>query len=60
MADVIYSYKGMKVFMQLSPGWAKQFKRIGITLIDDVGGIEKFKSVSDEEYEDVKAMAFSY
>ncbi|BCZ45554.1 hypothetical protein psyc5s11_16210 [Clostridium gelidum] len=94
MADIIHSYKGTKVFMQLSPGWgrqghpdmlhegiasgapsaipmetdlrnlnhgwAKQFKRMGITLIDEVGGIEKFKSLSDEEYEDVKAMAFSY
>lgn len=94
MADVIHSYKGAKVFMQLSPGWgrqghpdmvhegiasgapsaipmetdlrnlnhgwAKQFKRIGITLIDEVGGIEKLKSLSDEEYEGVKAMAFSY
>lgn len=88
MADVIHSYKGTKVFMQLSPGWgrqghpdmvhegiasgapsaipmetdlrnlnngwAKQLKRVGITLIDELGGIEKFKSLSDEEYEDVK------
>ncbi len=94
MADVIHSYKGTKVFMQLSPGWgrqghpdmihdgiasgapsaipmeidlrnlnhgwAKQFKRIGITLIDELGGIEKFKSLSDEEYEEVKGKAFSY
>ncbi|AQR93424.1 NADH:flavin oxidoreductase [Clostridium saccharoperbutylacetonicum] len=94
MADVIHSYKGTKVFMQLSPGWgrqghpdmvhegiasgapsaipmetdlrnlnngwAKQLKRVGITLIDELGGIEKFKSLSDEEYEDVKTMAFSY
>lgn len=94
MAEVIHSYKGTKVFMQLSPGWgrqghpdmmhdsiaagapsaipmetdlrnlnsgwAKQFKRIGITLIDDLGGIEKLKSLSDEEYEDVKAKAFIY
>lgn len=94
MAEVIHSYKGTKVFMQLSPGWgrqghpdmmhdgiasgapsaipletdlrnlsngwAKQFKRIGITLVDELGGIEKLKSLSDEEYEDVKAKAFSY
>ena len=94
LADVIHSYKGTKVFMQISPGWgrqghpdmmhesiasgapsaipmemdirnlnygwAKQLKRLGITLIDDVGGIETLKNLSDEEYEDVKDMVFSY
>ncbi|RDU22058.1 oxidoreductase [Anaerosacchariphilus polymeriproducens] len=94
LADVIHSYKGTKVFMQLSPGWgrqghpdmaheeiapaapsaipmeidlrninygwAKQFKRIGIRLIDEFGSIEKLKNLSDEEYEDFKVMAFSY
>lgn len=94
MADVIHSYKGAKVFMQLSPGWgrqghpdmlheniaagapsaipmemdlrnfnhgwAKQMKRLGITMIDAIGGIDKLKSLSDEEYEAVKDMAFSY
>jgi len=92
IADVVHSYKGTKIFMQLSPGWgrqghpdmvhnniasgapsaiplemdlrnlshgwAKQFKRIGITLIEDLGGIEKLKSLSDEEYEKVKKVAF--
>jgi len=94
MADVIHSYKGTKVFMQLSPGWgrqghpdmlheciaaaapsaipmemdlrnfnhgwAKQMRRLGITLIDEVGGIEKLQNLSDEEYEGVKDMIFSY
>lgn len=94
MADVIHSYKGAKVFMQISPGWgrqghpdmlhgniasgapsaipmemdlrnlnqgwAKQLKRLGIPLIDQVGGIDKLKSLNDEEYEAMKEMAFSY
>lgn len=94
MAEVIHSYKGAKVFIQISPGWgrqghpdmihkcissgapsavpmemdlrnfnhgwAKQMKRLGITLIDEIGGLDKLKSLSDEEYEAAKEMAFSY
>lgn len=94
LADVIHSYKGTKVFMQLSPGWgrqghpdmthesiasgapsaipmemdlrnlnhgwAKQIKRLGISLIDEFGGVEKIQSLSDEEYEGVKEIVFSY
>lgn len=94
LSDVVHSYKGTKVFMQLSPGWgrqghpdmtheaiasgapsaisietdlrnlnygwAKQLKRLGVTLIDEIGGVEKLKNLSDEEYEDVKDMAFNY
>ncbi|MGE5627217.1 MAG: NADH:flavin oxidoreductase [Solirubrobacterales bacterium] len=41
-------------------GWAKQMKRLGITLIDEIGGLDKLKSLSDEEYEAAKEMAFSY
>lgn len=94
LSDVVHSYKGTKVFMQISPGWgrqghpdmmheaiaagapsaisietdlrnlnygwAKQLKRLGVTLIDEIGGVEKLKNLSDEEYEDVKDMAFNY
>lgn len=94
MADVVHSYKGTKVFIQISPGWgrqghpdmihrniaagapsaipiemdlrnfnhgwAKQLKRLDITMIDELGGIDKLKSLSDEEYESVKGMAISY
>lgn len=94
MADVIHSYKGAKVFIQISPGWgrqghpdmihesiasgapsavpvetdlrnfnhgwAKQMRRLGVTLIDEIGGVENLKSLSDEDYEAVKDMAFSY
>jgi hypothetical protein len=94
LADVIHSYKGTKVFMQLSPGWgrqghpdmehesiaagapsaipmemdlrkfnkgwAKQVKRLGISLVDQIGGIEKIQSLSDEEYESLKEIAFPY
>jgi 2,4-dienoyl-CoA reductase-like NADH-dependent reductase (Old Yellow Enzyme family) len=41
-------------------GWAKQLKRLGITMIDDIGGIDKLKALSDEEYEDLKDTALSY
>ncbi|RCX14358.1 NADH:flavin oxidoreductase/NADH oxidase family protein [Anaerobacterium chartisolvens] len=94
MADVIHSYKGAKVFMQLSPGWgrqghpdmvnegiasgapsaipmemdirnmnlgwAKQLKRLGITMLDQLGGVEKLQNLSDEEYEGVKEIVFHY
>lgn len=94
LADVVHSYKGTKIFMQLSPGWgrqghpdmeresivsaapsaipmemdlrnlnkgwAKQIKRLGVTLIDEVGGIEKLQQLSDEEYEGLKNMIFDY
>ena len=84
LAEVVHSYKGTKVFIQLSPGWgrqghpnmdhaslasaapsaipmemdirkftkgwAKQIRRLGLTLLDDIGGIEKLQSISDEEY----------
>lgn len=94
LADVVHSYKGTKIFMQLSPGWgrqghadmlhegiasgapsaipmemdlrnmnhgwAKQFKRLGITLIDEAGGIEKLQQLSDEEYEGLKDAIYGY
>lgn len=94
LADVIHSYKGTKVFMQLSPGWgrqghpnmehesiaagapsaipmemdlrkfnngwAKQVKRLGIGLVDEIGGMEKLQSLSDEEYEGLKKIAFPF
>jgi 2,4-dienoyl-CoA reductase-like NADH-dependent reductase (Old Yellow Enzyme family) len=94
LADVIHSYKGTKVFMQLSPGWgrqghpdmvhesiasaapsaipmemdlrnmnkgwAKQVKRLGISLIDELGGVEKIQNLSNEEYEGVRGMVFNY
>lgn len=94
LADVVHSYKGAKVFMQLSPGWgrqghpdmvhediasgapsaipmemdfrnlnkgwAKQIKRLGITLIDEFGGVEKIKTLSDEEYAQLKDIIFDY
>lgn len=95
LADVVHSYQGAKIFIQLSPGWgrqghpdmlhagiasgapsaipleidlrnlnngwAKQLKRVGgITLIDEVGGVEKLKSLSDEEYEGIRETALSY
>ncbi len=94
LAEVIHSYRGTKVFMQLSPGWgrqghpaleheslaagapsaipmemdlrkfnkgwAKQMKRLHLSLLDDLGGIEKLQTLSDEEYEDLKEMAFRY
>ncbi len=94
LADVIHSYKGTKVFMQLSPGWgrqghpdmehdniaagapsaipmemdmrkfnkgwAKQIKRMGIRLLDDLGGMEKIQGLNDAEYENLKEIAFAY
>lgn len=94
LADVVHSYKGTRVFMQLSPGWgrqghpdmihegiasgapsaipmemdlrnmnhgwAKQIKRLGISMIDDLGGIEKIQNLSDEEYESIKDAIFNY
>lgn len=94
LADVVHSYKGTKVFMQLSPGWgrqghpslehpavasgapsaipmetdlrnlnkgwAKQIRRLGIKLLDEVGGIEKLKSLSDDEYEALKPAFFGF
>ena len=94
LADVVHSYKGTKVFMQLSPGWgrqghpdmeheclasgapsaipmemdfrninhgwAKQIKRLGISLVDEFGGVEKIQSLSDEEYTGVKDIVFSF
>lgn len=41
-------------------GWAKQLKRLGAVMIDDLGDQEKIKNLSDEEYEGIKEMAFSY
>ncbi len=94
LADVIHSYKGTKVFLQLSPGWgrqghpdlehhtiaagapsaipmemdlrklnrgwARQIQRLGMPVLDELGGIEKLQSLSDEEYESVKEIAFHY
>lgn len=44
----------------ISKGWAKQLKRLGITLLDEVGGVEQLQSLSDEEYEGVKDMVLTY
>jgi len=41
-------------------GWARQIKRLGIHLLDELGGIEKVQRLSDEEYESVKDLAFTY
>ncbi|HAX36917.1 MAG: flavin oxidoreductase [Spirochaetes bacterium GWD1_61_31] len=94
MADVIHSYKGAKVFIQLSPGWgrqghpdlvkemiaagapsaiplemdlrninhgwARQIKRLGVTLLEDFGGVETLRKMSDEEYQGVKEIVHGY
>lgn len=94
MTDVVHSYKGTKIFAQVSPGWgrqghpdmehesiaagapsaipleidlrtlnhgwARQFKRMGFSIIDDIGGIEKIQQMSDEEYEGVKEYVFDF
>jgi 2,4-dienoyl-CoA reductase-like NADH-dependent reductase (Old Yellow Enzyme family) len=94
LADVIHSYKGTKVFMQLSPGWgrqghpsmehealasaapsaipmemdfrkltkgwAKQIRRLGLTLLDDFGGLEKIQSMSDEDYAGLKETVYNF
>lgn len=86
IGEVVHSYKGTKIFAQLSPGWGRQghsqagndaiasgapsaiplevdirhinkgwlrqMKRLGFgDLIDEIGGIEKIKALSDEEYD---------
>lgn len=86
IADVVHSYKGTKVFAQISPGWGrqghplpghesiaagapsakpmeidmrhvnkgwlKQAKRLGLgEFINEIGGLEKIKSLSDDEYQ---------
>jgi 2,4-dienoyl-CoA reductase-like NADH-dependent reductase (Old Yellow Enzyme family) len=94
LVEVVHSYRGTKVFVQLSPGWgrqghphleyesiasgapsaipmetdlrklnkgwAKQIKRMGLGLIDALGGMEKLQAMSDEEYEGTKEIAFTY
>lgn len=94
MVDVVHSFKGTKIFAQLSPGWgrqghpdmehgsiaagapsaiplemdlrnlslgwARQFKRMGITIIDEFGGIEAIKKLSDEQYEEFKKVAYPH
>lgn len=44
----------------MNHGWAKQVKRLGITMIDEVGGLEKLQQLSDEEYESLKSMIYGY
>jgi 2,4-dienoyl-CoA reductase-like NADH-dependent reductase (Old Yellow Enzyme family) len=41
-------------------GWAKQMKRMGLGLIDELGGIERLQGLSDADYENLKEIAFPY
>jgi 2,4-dienoyl-CoA reductase-like NADH-dependent reductase (Old Yellow Enzyme family) len=93
LAEVIHSYRGTKVFLQLSPGWgrqghpdpvhalaaaapsavpmetdlrklnrgwAKQAKRLGLRLVDELGGIEKIQRLDDDEYGRVRELVLAY
>jgi 2,4-dienoyl-CoA reductase-like NADH-dependent reductase (Old Yellow Enzyme family) len=94
LADVVHSYRGARIFMQLSPGWGrqghpdmthesiasgapsaipmemdlrnlnrgwvKQIKRLGMNMVDDLGGVEVLRLISDEDYANMKETVLEY